>query len=434
MTAPTTNQQRRPQQRRQRDDEGAPPASEGTAITRTALGDEAIARSGETAMTATAERAKAIVQARITQAIMRPRKLTIVRERILEDCDRPSFAKVAMYARPQGNKKLLDAHGDPVIENGREVWVPNIIEGLSIRFVEAAVQAMGNAEAGTVALYEDDKKKIVRCEVWDYERNISWPQEITIEKTVERSKLKKNQVPLSTRKNSYGENVYILPATDDEVRLKENRIVSMTLRTLGLRVVPGDIIDEAKERIAKTREKAHAAELAGIKLDPTAARKDLLDRLAKIGIRAADVVQYFGGRDFEAATPDMILEMRIIGASVISGDVTWRDVLAGSPYIERTGGDGDDDEPSDERAAAAREKIQGRLHEQLAKRAQNAAQAGAPQNGPAPAAGAPSTGPAPTGAPPAAAAPAGPEKAPPPAAQGAAPAEPQQRMRQPGED
>jgi len=77
--------------------------------------------------------------------------------------------------------------------------------------VEAAVQALGNASMGGVALYEDEKKKIVRCEVWDYERNIDWSKEITIEKTVERSRLKRGQVPIAKRKNSYGEDVFILP-------------------------------------------------------------------------------------------------------------------------------------------------------------------------------------------------------------------------------
>lgn len=341
------------------------------------IGESAIQSSGETAALAAAERSRAIVQSKIMQALARPRKMSVVRERILEDCDRPAFAKVSRYARPQGQKKIENP-------DGTEEWVPNIIEGWSIRFVEAAVQALGNVDPGTSILYEDERKKIVRCEVWDYERNIAWSKEVTIEKTIERSKLRKGQVPLYQRKNSYGENVYILPATDEEVRLKENRLVSMELRTLGLRVIPGDILDEAKERVEATREKALAAEKAGIVADPTKARKELLDRLAKIGIRANDVIDYLGGRSIEEATPDQILELRIIGAGVNSGDLSWRDALEGSPYRQAPAtAEGAPEESAG--AKAAREKIEAQMRKTKEKKAQAEAGAGKtpPQGTPA---------------------------------------------------
>ncbi len=312
---------------------------------------------------------------------------------------------IACFVRMETPRAFL------INDGHREVWVPNIIDGWSIRFVEAAIQAMGNAEAGSVSIYEDDKKKIVRCEVWDFERNISWPHEITIEKTVERSKLKKNQVPIYARKNSYGEPVYILPATDDETRLKENRIVSMTLRTLGLRIVPGDILDEAKERVEATRAKVLEAEKAGIVADPTKARKDLLDRLAKIGIRAADVVEYFGGRAVEAMTPDMILELRIVGAGVSSGDLAWRDALSGSPYRDQP--EGTAEKTEDDAGRMAREKIEAKMAETKAKKASKDAKDGTPAVAPVAA----------TEAPP-----------PVPAASATPPADPSPTARQPGED
>ena len=319
-----------------------------TAITRDGLGGSELMRS-ETASEAMSAKQTAIVQARITQALARPRRLSVVREDILADCDRPMFAQKAIYARPQGQKKV--EHPD-----GRVEWVPNIIEGLSIRFVEAAVQAMGNIEASTIALYEDDKKKIVRVEVCDLQRNVPWSAEVTIEKTIERSRLKKNQVPIASRLNSYGETVYILPATDDETRLKENRLVSMTVRTLALRIIPADILEEARERCEAVRYAAAQAERAGITADPTRARKDLLDRLAKIGIRATDVADYLGGKEITTATPDQILELRAIGAGVSSGEFTWREALEGSPYREQSTAAGEPTEES-EAAKKARERI-----------------------------------------------------------------------------
>lgn len=471
MSTPTTNERGRGQSRggqrgRSRDDD-APQGPDGatTAIVRDALGETQIAPTGEVAATVTAERAKAIVQARIMQAIARPRVFEIVRERLMADCDRPRFAMTARYARPQG--WVTDENGRYVLdEHGQKIR--NYITGWSIRFVEAAVQALGNASMGTVMLFEDDRKKIIRCEAWDYERNVDWPQEITIEKSIERKYLKEGQVPLTKRPNSYGDTVYILPATDDETRLKENRLVSMTLRTLGLRIVPGDLLDEALERVERARIKAIEAEREGVRADPKVALKRVLDNFASIGVRAADIVEYLGGRSIESATPDMILELRIVGADVKAGNYTWRDAVAGSPYREdaaATNGDGKENEA----ARAAREKIEAKLRETKEKKAASAG--GAPQepsgagaatpDASPPAAGAPSSAPAPAEAAPATTAvqapatappavqdtppaPAAPSGAPAPAAPAApaqgtlpgtsAPTTKAKRMREPGED
>lgn len=304
-------------------------------------GRSALAKN-ETASTAVAARATAMVQAKFVMAIQRPRIFDDVRTELLRECDRPGFAKTSRYKRPQGRKKNEETGA----------WEDNFIEGWSIRFVEAAMRIMGNVEPETFTLYDDEKKRVLRCAVTDFEKNTSWATEITIDKTIERKELKKGQIPLSSRLNSYGETVYILPATDDDVRMKEARLVSITLRTLGLRLVPGDLLDDCLTRVIHTQR-------AEIQRDPSAARKDLVDKFALLGVKAADLVEYLGGRPLDAITPDQVLELRAVGATMKEEGAPWKDVLAASPYVERK--PESEEKPADDKAAALRGKIAGRV-------------------------------------------------------------------------
>lgn len=378
-----------------------------TAITKNAIGDQSLAATSETAMGVLAARETAQVQARIVQAIRRPRVFEEVRERFMADCKRPRFAMVARFHKPQGwvtdpetNKPIKDEQGNKI---------RNFAKGWSIRAVESAVQAMGNIDMTATTIFEDERKEIVACRVWDLERNMTWEAQVTVEKTVERKFLREGQHALFSRPNSWGDTVYILPATEDEVRLKRNRLVSMTLRTLGLRAIPGDLLDEFLESVEALRLKAIEDEKKGVLADPKAALRGLLDRLAALGIRAADVGEYLGGKSIESATPEQILELRIIGADVTAGNYSWRDALAGSPYIERAT---EEEKPEDDKARAAREKIEAKLRETKNKKKA----ATPPEEGKTPPQGTPAATSTPT-----------PEAAPP-----APPVEPQER--QPGED
>lgn len=376
-----------------------------TAITKNAMGETAIQRTGETASTAIAAREQAWIQSRIVQAMKCPRVFEKVRESFKADCDRPRFAMVARFHKPQGwvtdpetNRPITDARGDKI---------RNFVKGWSIRAIEAATRAMGNIDMTSTTIFEDDEKEIVECRVWDLEKNMALDSAITVPKSVERKFLKKGQVPLSSRQNSYGDTVYLLPATDDEVRMARGRLVSMTLRTLAQRLIPGDLFDEFLDQVEALRAKAIEDEKAGVLKDPKAAMRALLDKLAAIGVRAADVVEYLGGKSIESASPEQILELRIIGADVSAGNYSWRDALAGSPYREQP--ETAEGAPEDTKAAEARKRIE-----------ETVAKAKEKKKADKPAAEAPTTATAPAPAPAAA-----PE---------AAPAAPPVKTREPGED
>lgn len=248
---------------------------------------------------------RAGIEARYALAIRQPRDLDAVRLRLLKECKRPRFAEVARWAKPQGRKK------DP--RTGE--WVDNVIEGPSIRFVEAALRCMTNVYPETSVIYDDATRRVMRVAVCDLEANVTYSQDVTIIKHVERNSAEGREV-VSVRKNKQGRAVYIVEATDDEVLNKQNSLVSKTLRTLGLRVLPGDIIDEAQEEVIATQQKADKAE-------PDAQRKRIFDSFAEIGIDPEEIKTYFGREVGPADLP----KLRALFQALKQGDVNWSEVL-----------------------------------------------------------------------------------------------------------
>ena len=113
-----------------------------------------------------------MVEARYIMAIRRPRDMDVVREKMLKECRRPSFAAVARYQKPIGRDKSK--------------WP----SGPSIRFAEAAVRNMTNITVETMTVYDDREKRIVRVTVTDLEANVPYAQDVTITKTIERRQRK----------------------------------------------------------------------------------------------------------------------------------------------------------------------------------------------------------------------------------------------------
>lgn len=255
------------------------------------------APTGETASAVLAAQAKALVEARFVIALRQPRDVDAVRERLLRECARPSFAAVAIYRKPIGEG----------------------VEGPSIRFAEAAIQAMGNLAIDTPAIYDDAEKRILRVTVADMETNVTHSKDVTIQKRVERRRLADGQVALKTRTNSRGQPVFLVEATDDEILNTENALVSKALRTTGLRLVPGWLIDECMQAVRATRAKEHA-------VDPDAAKRKLLDAFRGVGV-TADQVKDWLGHAADTLAPSELEELRGIYTAIRDGDTTWREVM-----------------------------------------------------------------------------------------------------------
>ena len=108
----------------------------------------------ESAALAMAAQQKAVVEARYKMALARPRDLDSVRQNMLKDARRPSFASVAIYHKPVGKG----------------------IEGPSIRFVEAAIRNMTNILTETSTISEDEERRVIRVAVSDLETNTYSPR------------------------------------------------------------------------------------------------------------------------------------------------------------------------------------------------------------------------------------------------------------------
>lgn len=258
---------------------------------------------GETSATAAAAQAKALTEARYTMAMYNRRDWDSVRQELLKECGRPSFAhnKSAYYKKPIGAG----------------------VEGLGIRFTEVAMRCMRNVLTDTITVYEDDLKRILRVYVTDLESNNSYTKDVTISKTVERSKPiddgSKDGLFLSVRVNSAGKKTYTVPATDDDLLNKEGALVSKTIRTLALRLIPGDLQDEAIATIKAIRRNQDAK-------DPAAARKAIADAFEEVGVSVAMLTDYLG-HPLAQTTPTQMEELRGLFAALREGETTWKTIV-----------------------------------------------------------------------------------------------------------
>lgn len=255
--------------------------------------------SNETAAVAVAEQAKALVQAKFIMALKQPRDIDRVRVRILRDCKRPRFAEAALYSIPRAGTQIV---------------------GPTIRFAEAVVVHYGNIDVNSLTLYDDHEKRIIRVTAIDLETNASWSKDITIEKSIERRKLGKGQIPISQRVNSQGKVVYRVEATDDELMMKEASMFSKWARNLSLRLVPYDIKEEAVDVVRETMRNQDAQ-------DPDATRKKLASAFAELGVEPSDLVELLG-HELGRCSPLELEKLRGIHMAVKTGEVTWGEVLA----------------------------------------------------------------------------------------------------------
>jgi hypothetical protein len=256
-----------------------------------------LATTSETASTAVAAQAKALVEARYTVAIRRPRDIDAVRASLMKDCQRPSFAAVAIYNKPVGKG----------------------IKGPSIRFAEAALRAMTNITVETATVYDDREKRIVRVTVTDLEANLPYSLDVTIEKTIERHKIKEGDAVIRSRQNSYGDTVHLLEAGEDDILNKQNALISKAIRTQGLRLVPGDLIDEGMRICRETMAKEDA-------VDPDAAKRRLFDAFSEFGVNIVDIKKFLG-HDGAKLSPKEYADLRGYYAALKEGETTWREIM-----------------------------------------------------------------------------------------------------------
>lgn len=308
------------------------------AIVREGFGETSIEKRGETASTMLAAQAQAEIQSRYVMAVQRPRNDDTVRVKLLRDCSRPSFAARAYYAVPRAG----------LTKPGRITGTRGVIEGLSVRFAESAIRVSGNILQSTRTVYDDDFKRMVNVSATDLETNAVYSRDLILEKTLERRDAKERTV-LGKRTNSAGVDVFVVQSTEEELLVKESALISRAFRTLALRLVPLDVLEECEQAIARTVREEDAK-------DPDAARKTICDNFAKIGVMP-DALALYLGHPIEQCSPAELVEMRGLFAAVHDNEVTMAAAIA-----EKTGEVAKGETPADAKtkAASVSDKIKAR--------------------------------------------------------------------------
>lgn len=271
------------------------------------VGNQELEVMADVGVAAVQAKAEAMVKARFTLAQWRPRDIEVVRQRLLKDCKRPGFAEKARYRIPRGD---------------------GMVEGFTIRFAENCLRQMGNLSVTGSIIAEDAKKRVVLLSCTDLETNATDEQEVLISKTIERKgKWEKGVLKppdgrdvLGQRTNSYGEPVFIVSCTDDEMLIKTNAAVSRMRRNKILEMVPYDVLEECRVAVATTKAAADKA------VDPDTKKRQMIDAFGTIGVPAAQLVLWLE-HPLESCTPDEVDELRELYNAVKEGEVTWAQVL-----------------------------------------------------------------------------------------------------------
>jgi hypothetical protein len=292
-------------------EETIPAQTAGSSVTvrDTVLANE-VSVSGDMAPTAAAAAAKAEIEASYVVALRNQRDIDTFRLRILKDCRRPGFADTALYHRPVGREK------DPATGQWRDAFAVNF----SIRFIESALMAWRNVHTTARITYEDGERALLTVKVLDLETNVAYSTDATIDKLIERKEVKKGRTARGVRENSYGDMVYLLEATKDEFRNLMGAERSKLIRDNGQRLLPRDVLDEARAAIDATVADQSAK-------DPDSAKKKILDKFGSLGITPAMLKDYLDGQSLESLTLDALQHLGAIYNGLKEGQYTWPDLL-----------------------------------------------------------------------------------------------------------
>lgn len=262
----------------------------------------------ETATAQSAAMAKAEVEARYVMAKRFPRDPDVVRQALLRECARPTFAAVARYVLPRAGQQ---------------------IRGPSIRFAEAARRLSGNMASFVSTIFQNDEQQIMRVATVDFETNAIDVEEVVVPRYKEARNPRKGDEVVGARTNSSGETVYRVRTTDDDHRIKRRAETQRAKRNGILALLPGDLIDECMDAVAKTNASAAAK-------DPDAYRKQVLDSFGSINVPVAELRDYLG-HDLGQASPAEMAELGAIYQTIRAGEANWRECLAAKTGIADDG-------------------------------------------------------------------------------------------------
>jgi hypothetical protein len=258
--------------------------------------------------TAAAAAAKAEIEALIISARKWPRDEDVFREKVLKTCRRPGFANTALYHKPVGRKK-----------NAQGQWEEAFAIDWTIGSIQTMLQHFGNVRVVARITFEDSDQALLTVQVLDLERNIGYSTDAMLDKLIERKEVKAGRKARGMRENSFGDTVFLVEATRDEFRNVVGAERSKLIRDNGKRLLPRDILDEARLEVDRTLANETAK-------DPDAMKKKVLDGFASIGISAALLKEYLD-RPLETLTAKDFTDLRALFNGLKEGAFVWSDVM-----------------------------------------------------------------------------------------------------------
>jgi hypothetical protein len=258
------------------------------------------------------------IQARFMLAQMPQMKRVyeVVAANIKEVCARKGFADNAIYNVKVGSKFNKSTHQ----------WDDVYDEDFNIRAAEQFMIHYRNVSTNVVTVHEDNEKRKVAISLTDLESNITYNDEVTLYKTVERKKLKQGQTALSERETSIaGQKVFIVACTPEELQKKQDAQVSKKIRKMFFRLFPVELKIMARETV-------NATILSDIKNNIKDRRVGMLESFKSFGIEPEEIEEYAGKR-ISKFDEESILAMAKIFNGLKEGELKWSELMASKEDI-----------------------------------------------------------------------------------------------------
>lgn len=291
------------------------------------------------AIAAAQARELAEVHAMMAFSKANPRNLEAMRQNMLAECSRPTFAEKAVYDLPFGGES---------------------VRGPTIRFAEGAMRHLENCSidatliSSTSATSRVPGSETWRCTLKDFQSVRSWSLEVTVERSVERHSAKGRHV-YYVRTKANGDTVNVVEPSEAEYLGKKNSAISKTQRNLILKWLGPDLLEECAARIRDTLARDAADNLE-------ARRRSMIDAFATIGVSVSEL-ERVAKQPLDTLSPQQVVDLRAIYNGIRDGVATWADVLEAYGLAEVSAPDDGEPKPTDAGKSLV-ERLKARASEQ----------------------------------------------------------------------
>lgn len=235
---------------------------------------------GEIQQSSSIAEAQSEIQNAIFIARKFPRNEDQAYSSLITSCKRKSFANIASYTYPRGDKE---------------------IKGASVYLAREAARLWENIRYGINIISDDKTKRTIEAWAWDVQTNTKITHQDTFEKLIYR------------KKGGW--------KTPDERDLREltNRRGAIAVRNCILQLIPRDMIEDAQAEAFETIKK-------DISSDPKEAKKKVIKAFAAYNISAEMLAEYLE-HSLDTISVDEIADLRTMLQSIKDGNTTWKDYV-----------------------------------------------------------------------------------------------------------